>query len=110
MIKTLVNSIKNIGRIKLTYTKEMQEQDELWDKNIEDVEKMAILQIQLIEEAKKKGLRNHCAIDELDDETITYIFNTEEEKATYEWVSSSKCKIIKQHLETLLNKEDIMWE
>ena len=65
--------------IKLTYTKEMEEQDRLWETEEEDTVVMERLFKEIVKEAKEKGFTGYCDIYQGPGEAICEIFTTEEE-------------------------------
>lgn len=107
-IKHIHKLLKRIERellnnFKLTYTKEMEEQDKLWDEAREDTEAMAMLQKQIINEAKEKGWTGHAVIWEADSESVIDIADTEEEHQHGNNVESfGYCKPAIKHIETML--------
>jgi len=100
--------LKNLFRKKLTYTKEMKEQDLLWDNEGEDFDVMEKLFHQIVNEAKEKGFEGHVLIYKTDIEVLAEVFESKDqyEKAIdglfdgYE--STSKCKTLIELLEKQL--------
>ena len=93
-----------LKNFKLTYTKEMEEQDKLWDAARDDTEVMAMLQRQIIDEAEEEGWEGHAVIWEADSESIMDVADTEEEHIHGSYVASfGCCKPALKHIEMLVH-------
>ena len=99
---------------KLTYTKEMKEQDKLWKLEKEDSNLMEKLFHQIVNEAKGKGFTGYCSIYQTNNECICEVFHNKEEyeKASLSgesiYYSFGFCKAIIEELEKRINlKENI---
>lgn len=93
-----------LKNFKLTYTKEMEEQDKLWDAARDDTEEMAMLQKQIINEAKEKGWKGHAVIWQADSESMIDVADTEEEHQHGNYVESfGCCKPALKHIEMLVH-------
>ena len=101
--------LKDLFRKKLSYTKEMKEQDLLWENESEDFDVMEKLFHQIVNEAKEKGFKGHVLIYKTDIEVVAEVF---ESKDQYEkaidglfdgyYDSTSKCKTLIELLEKQL--------
>ncbi len=65
---------------KIKPTKEMIEQSNLWNDAKEDLELVKALYIEIIAKAKKLGFTGICDIDDAVDESICYVYDSEEHK------------------------------
>lgn len=89
--------------IKLTYTAEMQEQDELWSSEKEDLNLMKGLFKQVMDEAVLYGYSGCYDIYDASSESICEIFENEKDRAeSYEYGESlifGFCKPLIEYLE-----------
>lgn len=67
--------------MKLTYTEEMKEQDELWKSENEDLVLMKKLQKDIETEAKQKGFTGKIICYEVDKEIVSEVYESAEELA-----------------------------
>ena len=102
--------------IKLTYTKEMEEIDKLWEKEEEDARVMERLFKEIVKEAKEKGFTGYCDIYQGSGEAICEVFDTEEEYKLSldnagETLMFGYCKplieILEKYLNTNLSKTEM---
>ena len=92
-----------LKNFKLTYTKEMEEQDKLWDAARADTEVMAMLQRQIIDEAKERGWEGHAIIWNTDSESVIDVADTEEHIHGSYVASFGCCKPALKHIEMLVH-------
>lgn len=97
-----------MANIKLTYTKEMQEQDKLWNEDSEDYDIMEKLYNDIIAEARQKGFNGVVDIYR-NYEVVAGIFESEEEKEKLrendDYITmAGYCKPLIKALEDILNK------
>ena len=95
--------------IKLTYTEEMKEQDNLWNEGNEDFNIMARLYNEIIEEAKTKGFNGYACIYDGGQEKLCTIYKNEEEQelaklGKVEVEDVGYCKPLIHKLENILNQ------
>ena len=94
--------------IKLTYTKEMEKQDKLWETEEEDTVVMERLFKEIVKEAKEKGFTGYCDIYQGPGEAICEIFTTKEEyelsvSTMMDTLMVGYCKPLMEYLEKYLN-------
>ncbi|MFW6024954.1 MAG: hypothetical protein ACOCRX_01295 [Candidatus Woesearchaeota archaeon] len=95
--------------IKLTYTKEMQKQDNLWESEKEDLSVMEKLFKEIIDEAKAKGFTGVTYIYDAPGEKLCQIFENEKQKSLahlgeYEdFPEVGCCKYLIKCLEQMIN-------
>ncbi len=96
--------------IKLTYTKEMDFQDFLWNTEGEDKERMKELYVGIMEEAKEKGFKGSYDIyDGEYPEAIIEVYRDEKERedaylGKVEVPMFGYCKPLIEYLEKILNE------
>lgn len=88
--------------MKLTYTEEMKEQDELWERKNEDLVLMKKLQKDIEIEAKQKGFTGEVICYEVDKEIISEVYKSAEELALVQYGKLVLFNNVCGHCESLI--------
>lgn len=94
----MLSILRKLKKQKLTYSKEMKNQDSLWKEEKEDITTMKSLFTQIISEANEMGFRGTTVIYHWDNEAlIDVLINNEVKTFGY-------CQPLIEYLETVINQ------
>lgn len=94
----MLSILRKLKKQKLTYSKEMKNQDSLWKEEKEDITTMQSLFAQIISEAKEMGFRGTTVIYHWDNEALIDVLIDNEVK------TFGYCQPLIEHLETVINQ------